>query len=56
MNVTTVTKNAMQEREKGDDYYFPQHVERDEDEMIDSLEFDNVDGEEDVLNLDDDEE
>ncbi|CAI5737229.1 unnamed protein product [Peronospora destructor] len=41
---------------KGDDYYFPQHVEQDEDEGIGLLEFNDVDGEEDVLNLDDDEE
>ncbi|CAI5745555.1 unnamed protein product [Peronospora destructor] len=41
---------------KGNDYYFPQHVEQDKDEGIGLLEFDDVDGEEDVLNLDDDEE
>ncbi|CAH0491317.1 unnamed protein product [Peronospora farinosa] len=41
---------------KGDDYYFPQHVEQDEDGAMRSIEFDDVDGEENVLNLDDDEE
>ncbi|GMF09222.1 unnamed protein product [Phytophthora lilii] len=40
--------------EKGDDYYFPQHVEQDEDERDDSNGFDDVEEEEDVLDLDDD--
>ncbi|EGZ23644.1 hypothetical protein PHYSODRAFT_255011 [Phytophthora sojae] len=37
--------------EKGDDYYFPQHVEHDEDEDADSV--DDIEEEEDVLDLDD---